>query len=107
MTPTQTLSPESIATSTSSMNLKVEVLLAMPNRAWSVALTLPAGATVGEALELARPQLPPLDGTDWSYGIYGRLVTPDTLLRDGDRIELLRPLLADPMDQRRRRAAQR
>lgn len=91
--------------------IKVEVVLALPERAWSVSLSLPAIATVGEALQLARPQLPPLNQTSpqdqphWSYGIFGRLVKPDTLLRDGDRIELLRPLLADPMDQRRRRAA--
>ena len=93
------------------VTIKVEVVLAMPECAWSVTLSLPATATVGEALELARPQLPPLNGTGlldqthWSYGIFGRLVTPATILRDGDRIELLRPLLADPMDQRRRRAA--
>lgn len=87
--------------------LKIEVLLALPERAWSVLLSLPDGATVAEALEQARPRLPQLTESEWSYGIHGRLVTPATLLRDGDRIELLRPLLADPMDQRRRRAAQR
>ena len=34
---------------------------------------------------------------------FGRLVTPETVLADGDRIEILRPLLADPKDQRRQR----
>jgi len=87
--------------------IQVEVLLALPERAWSVQLSLADGATVAEALEQALPRLPQLPGAEWSYGIYGRLVTSATLLRNGDRIELLRPLLADPMDQRRRRAAQR
>lgn len=86
--------------------LRVEVVLALPERAWSVLLMLVDGATVSEALERAWPQFPQMPETAWSYGIYGRPVTPATLLRDGDRIELLRSLLADPMDQRRRRAAQ-
>ena len=86
--------------------IRVEVLLALPERAWSVVLELAAGASVGEALELALAQLPPLPPTQWSHAIYGRPVTLGTGLRDGDRIELLRPLIADPMDQRRRRAVQ-
>ena len=101
MKSTKTSTAETIRAAT----VQVEVLLALPERAWSILLSLAEGATVGEALELARPQLPLLAPTQWSYAIYGRPVTPATLLRDGDRIELLRPLLADPMDQRRRRAA--
>jgi putative ubiquitin-RnfH superfamily antitoxin RatB of RatAB toxin-antitoxin module len=87
--------------------IQVEVVLALPERAWSAMLTLVDGATVSEALERAWQQFPQMPETAWSYGIYGRPVTPATLLRNGDRIELLRPLLADPMDQRWRRAAQR
>ena len=86
--------------------IKVEVLLALPERAWSVRLMLADGAVVADALQQAWPQLPQINASDYSYGIYGRLVTPATLLRDGDRIELLRLLVADPMDQRWRRAAQ-
>ncbi|MDE2155746.1 MAG: RnfH family protein [Xanthomonadaceae bacterium] len=37
-------------------------------------------------------------------GIHGRRVAPDQLLRDGDRIEIYRPLMLDPMEARRRRA---
>ena len=86
--------------------IKVEVLLALPEHAWSVVLTLADGAVVADALQQAWPQLPQIDASEYSYGIYGRLVTPATLLREGDRIELLRFLVADPMEQRRRRAAQ-
>ena len=86
--------------------LAIEVLLACPERAWSVVLSLADGAVVADALQQALPRLPQINASDYSYGICGRLVTPATLLRDGDRIELLRALVADPMDQRRRRAAQ-
>lgn len=92
---------------TGATTIQVEVLLALPDRAWSVPLLLADGATVGDALQQATPQLPSLLDIDWSYGIFGRLVTAATLLRDGDRVELLRPLQADPMDQRRRRALKR
>jgi putative ubiquitin-RnfH superfamily antitoxin RatB of RatAB toxin-antitoxin module len=101
MAPVETIEAATIPAPT----IQVEVLLALPERAWSVQLSLLDGATVFEALEQARPQFPQLPETEWIYGIYGRLVTSATLLRDGDRIELLRPLLADPMDQRRQRAS--
>ena len=103
MTPAESIEAAPIPAPT----IRVEVLLALPERAWSVQLSLLDGATVSEALEQSWPQLPQLRDSEWTYGSYGRLVTLATLLRDGDRIELLRPLLADPMDQRRRRAAQR
>ena len=48
-----------------------------------------------DAIDLARCQV----------GIYGKLKEPDTVLREHDRIEIYRPLIADPMETRRRRAA--
>ncbi len=92
---------------TSATMIRVEVLLALPDRAWSVPLLLVDGATVGDALEKATPSLPSLAEIAWSYGIFGRLVSTSMMLRDGDRVEVLRPLQADPMDQRRRRASMR
>jgi putative ubiquitin-RnfH superfamily antitoxin RatB of RatAB toxin-antitoxin module len=103
MTPSGTL----VAATDGASTIRVEVLLALPERAISVELVLADGAVVADAAQQALPRLAPEDATGFSYGIYGRLVMPATLLRDGDRIELLRPLVADPMDQRRRRAAQR
>lgn len=107
MKPSEVIATGVIAAKVGPATIAVEVLLALPQRAWSVMLSLADGATVGDALEHATAQLPQLAETGWRYGIHGRLVTLKTLLRDGDRIELLRPLLADPMDQRRRRAASR
>jgi putative ubiquitin-RnfH superfamily antitoxin RatB of RatAB toxin-antitoxin module len=45
--------------------------------------------------------------TVWRVGIYGKLKTLDTVLRDGDRVEIYRPLIADPKVTRRRRAESR
>lgn len=106
MTPTGTAPAAEIPAFT----IAVEVLLALPERAWSMRMTLADGAVVADAVRQARlnpnwPRLPQIDASNYSYGIYGRPVTLATLLRDGDRIDLLRPLVADPMDQRRRRAA--
>jgi putative ubiquitin-RnfH superfamily antitoxin RatB of RatAB toxin-antitoxin module len=49
----------------------------------------------------------PADFTPAGFGIFGRRVTADTRLSDGDRIELYRPLLIDPKEARRLRAKKR
>ena len=88
--------------------MKVEVVYAMPDRAWSVMLELPSSASVGDAVELALAQKEFATLTDEldlaGYGIWGRQVGKDARLQEGDRVELLRPLEADPMSQRRARA---
>jgi len=73
-------------------------------------MALPAGATVAEAIASAEAALGPdvmsvADKGD--VGVWGRRVGPEGILRDGDRLEFLRPLTADPMDARRRREAVR
>jgi putative ubiquitin-RnfH superfamily antitoxin RatB of RatAB toxin-antitoxin module len=70
-------------------------------------LALPAGATVSQALQ-ASGMLgahPELTWIDILYGIDGQRVTLQQVLQDGDRIDLCRPLLVDPMTARRLRAA--
>ena len=81
--------------------IRVEVVLAWPDRVASRQLQLPDAATVADAITAAA-----LDGSAQCpavavHGLLARLTQP---LRDGDRVELLRPLLADPKDNRRRRA---
>ncbi len=84
--------------------MKVEVVLAWPRRAESVRLDLPAGARVRDAVaEAGWGGLPEVSG----YAVYGQRAEADTLLRDGDRVELLRPLQADPKDARRKRAGKK
>lgn len=87
-------------------SIGVGVVYALPERAWTVKLELPDGATVGDAV--ARSGLECLlaerDMTQISFAIFGQPASERTLLRDGDRVELLRPLQADPKAARRRRA---
>ncbi len=86
--------------------ISVTVVLALPDRATEAELRLPAGATVADAL--AKSGLaslhPQLDVARSPVGIFGRRVERDRVLADGDRVEVYRPLLADPKDARRRRA---
>jgi putative ubiquitin-RnfH superfamily antitoxin RatB of RatAB toxin-antitoxin module len=77
--------------------MKVEVVAARADGADIVTLTLPAGATVRDAVAAAH-----LAGT--AFGIFGKRVSPDAKLADGDRVEVYRPLAMDPKEARRRRA---
>jgi putative ubiquitin-RnfH superfamily antitoxin RatB of RatAB toxin-antitoxin module len=83
--------------------LLVEVVHALPQRGQSVRVSLPAGATVRDALE--KSGLSPL--ARGKVGIFGRVVRTDTPLQPGDRVEIYRPLAAEPTEARRRRAAKR
>jgi putative ubiquitin-RnfH superfamily antitoxin RatB of RatAB toxin-antitoxin module len=81
--------------------LHVQVIHAWPRRAEAVMLEVPAGATVADAVAASGLGIEGIDG----YAIHGERATGATLLRDGDRVELLRPLQVDPKEARRRRAA--
>jgi hypothetical protein len=83
--------------------LRIEVVHALPEAADAVSLRLPAGATVREALEKAGR----LDLARGKVGIFGRVVSLDARLTDGDRVEIYRPLAIDPKEARRRRAARK
>lgn len=86
--------------------LRVEVVCAWPDRVWRARLELPAGSCVDDALAASRwRDSVPGAGTAMKVGIYGKVVAGSQLLQDGDRVELYRPLRADPKDARRRRAA--
>ena len=80
--------------------MKVEVVYALPDKAEVVSLRLPDGATVADALAASG-----LGGN--AFGIFGREVPAGHPLRDGDRVEIYRPLAADPKEARRRRALRR
>ncbi|HTA63953.1 MAG TPA: RnfH family protein [Xanthomonadaceae bacterium] len=86
--------------------MRVVVVYALPERAWSTTLDLPTDATASDALAQAgfAEQVPGFDATKIGYAIFGKSIHSGTLLRDGDRLELLRPLVADPKQARRRRA---
>lgn len=88
--------------------LHVTVAWTTPQVQELVPVRLPAAATVAEAI--ARSGLATAYDLDLSVvavGIFGKRCTLDTLLEDGDRVELWRPLVADPKEARRRRAEHR
>ena len=87
--------------------IAVEVTYARPERHWRVLLKLPPGSTVEDAIERSNLKLTIRDLVvdDEHVGIFGKKVTLATALREGDRVEIYRPLQADPKDARRRRAA--
>ncbi|MEO6800920.1 MAG: RnfH family protein [Rhodanobacter sp.] len=66
---------------------------------------VPAGSTVMQAIAACgiAPMLPVAAVDPARLGIFGRKVTPDELLHDGDRVEIYRPLVLDPREARRRR----
>ena len=80
------------------------VAYALPQRQWQWRVTLPDSATVGDALTAARGQAGEVDAPwDGDVGIFGALCDRNAVPRDGDRIEIYRPLRADPKESRRAR----
>lgn len=86
--------------------IHVEVVYALPERYWSVPLELAAGATVSEALAMAGIErlAADIEVEPARLAIFSRPAELSTVLREGDRLEVLRPLLADPKETRRSRA---
>ena len=88
--------------------IQIEVVYARPERQWSVDLEIEDGTSAEEATEIARNSEPLLWVDDFyvvAYAVWGREVPGEYQLKDGDRLELLRPLPVDPMEARRRKAA--
>lgn len=88
-------------------DMDVEVAYAEPERQVVLALKVPAGTSVRDAVELSGvlerfPRIP-WPGVD--VGIFGRRVSPCAPLSPGDRVEIYRPLQVDPKQARRLRAA--
>ena len=67
------------------------------------------GTTIGQAIEMSGvlEAYPDINLASQPVGIYARKKTLDTVLRERDRIEIYRPLVADPKDSRRKRAARK
>jgi len=87
--------------------ITVTVVYALPDAATEIALRLPEGATIADAIEQAkvRVELGDADMARCAVGIFGLRARRDSVLADGDRVELYRRLSADPKQARRQRAA--
>jgi putative ubiquitin-RnfH superfamily antitoxin RatB of RatAB toxin-antitoxin module len=85
----------------------VELVYCSSTRQHVTRLTLIAGSTVRDAIRSSAlaAQCPEIETDAVRVGIYGRLVAFETVLQDGDRVEIYRPLIADPKQARRRRAS--
>jgi putative ubiquitin-RnfH superfamily antitoxin RatB of RatAB toxin-antitoxin module len=88
--------------------INVEVVYPLPMKQELFSIRLPAGATVRQAIEASGviEKYPEIDLAKNKLGVYAKLVKPDALLRDRDRVEVYRPLIADPKEVRKQRAAE-
>ncbi|TNC92050.1 RnfH family protein [Thalassolituus sp.] len=89
--------------------IAVEVAYALPQKQKIFKLQVEQGTTMLEAVKLSgvTGEFPELNLEEAKYGIFGKAVrTPDTeVLREGDRVEIYRPLIIDPKQARANRAA--
>ena len=87
-------------------SLSIEIAYALPQKQELVQLKLPAGSTVQQAIEASglKQRHPEIDLAKNKVGIFGKLSKLDAPLRDRDRVEIYRPLIADPKEVRKKRA---
>jgi len=88
--------------------LSIEVVYALPQKQEMFTVKLPEGATVREAVEACGvlQKYPEIDLTKNKVGVFPKLIKPDAPLRNRDRVEIYRPLIADPKEVRKQRAAE-
>lgn len=84
----------------------IEVVYALPHEQVLLKLQVPPDTTVAEAIRLSGvlQTYPDIDLARNKFGIFGKLTQAEAVLRDKDRIEIYRPLRADPKEVRRKRA---
>jgi uncharacterized protein len=88
--------------------IQIEVVYALPERQEVVPLKLDAGTSLQQAIEASglMQKYPEIDLTKGKFGIYSKLARIDTVLRERDRVEIYRPLIADPKEVRKQRASE-
>ncbi|NJO16925.1 MAG: RnfH family protein [Thioploca sp.] len=88
--------------------MRVEVAYAKAEEQMIIPLTVAQGTNIKQAIEISNilHLFPEIDLTQNKVGIFSRICTLNTLLREGDRIEIYRPLIADLQKIRQQRAAQ-
>ncbi|MDP1646557.1 MAG: RnfH family protein [Thiobacillus sp.] len=87
-------------------NINVEVVYALPTQQPLLQVRLAEGATVEDAIRASGvlDAFPEIDLARNKVGIFSKLVKLDEKVRDRDRVEIYRPLIADPKEVRRKRA---
>jgi putative ubiquitin-RnfH superfamily antitoxin RatB of RatAB toxin-antitoxin module len=86
--------------------MEIEVAYALPDKQLLIKVEAPDGCTVNEAIELSgiRRDIPDILIDPRAVGIFSRKVPLDQVLHQGDRVEIYRPLIADPKEMRKQRA---
>ena len=86
--------------------IKVEVAYAKPEEQIIVTITVPPGTTVEQAVSLSGllERFPEINRTEFKVGVFGALCKPELTVKQGDRVEIYRPLIHDPKEARRQRA---
>ena len=84
--------------------MKIEVVYALPQRHAWLRLDVPEGTTVRQAVERSGilAQFPEIDLGVQKVGVYGKVVALDSAVEEGARIEIYRPITADPKTVQRR-----
>jgi len=87
--------------------IEIEVAYATPDKQLILSVSVPAGATIEEAIALSgiAQKFPEIDPAKLDVGIFGKRAKLDHRLANGERIEIYRPLRADPREIRRELAA--
>jgi len=88
--------------------IMIEVAYATPKKQMIIPILVKNGVTAKEAIELSGilTKFEGINLDDHPVGIFGKLTTLDHILRDRDRVEIYRPLIADPKEMRRKRVAE-
>lgn len=86
--------------------IQVEVAYALPEQQVIMTLNVPTGINVEEAIKRSGmlERFPEIDLSQNKVGIFSKLTKLDAILRNKDRVEIYRPLIADPKEVRRKRA---
>ena len=88
-------------------SIEIEIVYALPDNQVLKCLLVPEGTTVAQAITLSglTDLFPEINLTKNKIGIFSKFAKPETILRHHDRIEIYRPLIVDPKEARRKRAA--
>ena len=86
--------------------IRVVVAYARPDQQVILTVDVPAGSSIEEAVKRSSiiDRFPEINLKENKVGIFGKAKTLDQALRAGDRVEIYRPLIADPKESRRQRA---
>ena len=88
--------------------IEIEVAYALPKSQILECLKVPFGTTVAQAVQLSGicKKISEIQPDNKNLGVFGKLVKPETVLRNHDRVEIYRPITVDPKEKRRKRVGE-